>query len=290
MVGLMRPRVSVVVPFHGDREEAERVLKALAVLRALPGDELIVADNTTTGVAVAAAGADRPVRVVRAVGEHSSYHARNVGARACRNDWIAFIDADCIPTPGLLDTYLAEPPSGCCGAVAGSVVGQPGQRAFLARYARSRKFLDQEEGLHATELTAATANLLVRRAALEAVGGFAEGIRSGGDVDLCIRLHQAGWTLERRPAARVEHRHRESLGPFLGAIWRYAAGARWLNDRHPGMAGRWPLVPGLAGSGWDIGRHLIQGQVEPALYRGIDAIGLVVHNAGYLAGNAAGRD
>ena len=57
----------------------------------------------------------------------------------------------------------------------------------------------------------------------------------------------AGWTLEQRPAARVAHHHREDLVSFLAMIARYGAGSRWLNERHPGAAPHWPLVPRARG-------------------------------------------
>jgi GT2 family glycosyltransferase len=283
-----RPPVSVVVPFRGSKEEAVLLLSTLRRLRIAPGDELIVADNTDDCAALAAAGASSPAHVVRAHAERSSYHARNVGARESRNEWIAFTDADCLPTPNLLDAYFAEPPPDRCGALAGEIVGDPGQAAWLARYARSRNFLSQTRGIFGEDSgIAATANVMVRRRAFEEVGGFAEGIRSGGDVDLCRRLHAAGWRLEYRPGAVVEHRHRESLVPFLGAIARYAAGARWLNERYPGSAPRWPLVEGLARSVPDIAGHLLARRLEPALFRAIDGLGLVAHTVGYRASNAA---
>ena len=92
-------------------------------------------------------------------------------------------------------------------------------------------------------VAAATGNLLVRRRTFDELGGFAEGIRSAGDVDFCWRMHDRGWTLEQRPQARVSHHHREDLVSFLSMVARYGAGSRWLNERHPGVAPHWPLHP-----------------------------------------------
>jgi mycofactocin glycosyltransferase len=284
----LRPGVSVVVPFRGDVAAAHATLAALAGISLGPGDELIVADNSDDAVAVRAA--PRAIRVVRAAGERSSYHARNVGAAAARvgNEWLLFIDADCIPEPDLLDAYFAEEVPPRCALVGGEIAPDANQAALLARYARSRNFLSQTEGLHGKAgVAAATANLLVRREAFDAVGGFAEGIRSGGDIDLCWRMRDAGWTLIYRPEARVVHRHRESLVGFLGQIVRYGASARWLDERHPGTSPRWPLVPGLVGSGRDIAVNLTRGRVDEALYRAIDGLGLIAHNVGYRLSNAA---
>jgi glycosyltransferase involved in cell wall biosynthesis len=275
-----------VVPFLGTRDDAVWLLEALAGVRLGAGDELIVADNTRAGVVDQLAG--ESVRVVRAARERSSYHARNAGAAAAHNDWLLFMDADCVPAASLLEDYFAEPIGDGCGALGGEIVGDPAQRRFLARYARSRGFLSHSDGLLGPESRAAlTGNVLVRRAAFEALGGFAEGIRSGGDIDLSRRLGADGWSVEHRPGAVVAHRHRETLVGFCRMIARYGAGAQWLNQRHPGSSPRWPLLPGLIGTVFDVGRLLARRRLEPALFRAVDGIGLVAHNVGYRASNRA---
>jgi GT2 family glycosyltransferase len=276
--------VSVVVPFLGRREEAVRLLAGLTRLRMRADDELIVADNTARGVVASVAG--KSVGMARATAERSSYHARNEGARMAANGWLLFTDADCVPAPGLLDAYFAEPVAADCGAVSGLIVGDPAQRGLLPRYARSRSFLSVDTGLLGHDAMPA-ANVLVRRAAFEAVGGFEEGIRSGGDIDLARRLEAAGWVIEHRPGAVVTHRHRERLPGFVGTIARYGAGARWLNERYPGSSPRWSLLCGLRGAARDIVRLAVRGRLESALFRAVDGLGLIAHNLGYLASNRA---
>jgi GT2 family glycosyltransferase len=276
----------LVVPFLGTRDDAVRLLEALAGVRLEAGDEVIVADNTRAGVVDPLAGGW--VRVVRAARERSSYHARNAGAAAAHNDWLLFMDADCVPAASLVEAYFAEPIGDGCGALGGEIVGDPAQRGFLARYARSRGFLSHADGLLGPDSRAAvTGNVLVRRAAFDALGGFVEGIRSGGDIDLSRRLGAEGWSVEHRPGAVVAHRHHESLVGFCGMIARYGAGARWLNERHPGSSPRWPLLPGLIGTVSDVGRLLARRQLEPALFRAVDGMGLIAHNVGYRASNRA---
>jgi GT2 family glycosyltransferase len=275
----------VVVPFRGDERDALALRRAIAGLDLEPDDEVIVADNTPQGVAAAPLG--EAARVVRATAELSSYHARNAGARHAGGEWLVFVDADCRPQPGLLESYFEPAPGPACGALAGTIVARGEQSGFVVRYARSRGFFDQRHGLHAQSgRTAATGNLAVRRDVFEQLGGFAEGIRSAGDVDFCIRLHAAGFALGHRPEAVVEHRHREGLMEFLGMVARYGAGARWLDERH-GVSPRWPLIPGVLGSGRDVALNLARGRVEEASFRAFDAVGLVAHNVGYASSNEA---
>jgi hypothetical protein len=93
--------------------------------------------------------------------------------------------------------------------------------------------------------------------------------------------------VQHRPGAVVAHRHRESLIGFLGMIARFGAGARWLNERHPGSSPRWPLLPGMVGAAADVARLHARRRLEPALFRAVDGIGLIAHNVGYLASNRA---
>ncbi len=110
------------------------------------------------------------------------------------------MDDDCTPAPGHPRRLLRGPAGEGAGAIAGEILGEEGQRALAARYARDRKVLSQTDGLYGRGRTiAATGNLMVRRSAFEALGGFVEGIRSAGDVDFCLRLQEAGWELDFRP-------------------------------------------------------------------------------------------
>jgi len=285
---LTRPPVGVVVPFRGDRAAAAHLGASLRCLDLRTRDEVVIADNTAVGVAGELAC--HPVRVGRATRERSAYHARNEGARAATSDWLLFLDADCRPAPNLLGAYFAEPIPDDCGAVAGQILGEPGQAPLAARYARSRRLFDHAEGLiRARGGGAGAGNLLVRGRAFEAVGGFTEGIRSGGDIDFCRRLAAAGWRLEFRRDAAIHHRHRATLPSLLAAIARYGAGARWLNERYPGSSPAWPLRPGLATTARDTLRHLRGRRGEEALFRAVDGLALVAHRVGYAATNDVRR-
>jgi GT2 family glycosyltransferase len=278
-----RPPVTVIVPFYGDERAASQTMQALAGLELHEGDELLVADNTPDGVLAAAHPQGFRTAVAR-----QPYSARNEAAARAANAWLLFTDADCRPRADLLDAYFAPPPDELVGALAGEIVAAvDGHPTLAQRYAADRRLLSSELFLaHPYKPMGVTANLLVRRAAFDAIGGFAEGIRSGGDADLCWRLQDAGWSLLHRPAAIVAHEHRAAVRALLRQAARTAAGTRWLEHRHPGFhanaGSARRAVRALAGTvAWPL-----RGEPERGAFKAIELLVIATEHVGRLAGNA----
>jgi len=232
MAGMERPAVDVVVPYAGGTAGLAAVVARLVGLELGNDDTVTVVDNR----GVPGAGSGR-VRVARLAAPRSSYSARNAGAALGGAPWLLFLDGDVDPPADLLARYFAREPAADAGVLAGAVVDAPVEIGgpAAARYASLKASTSQETTLaHGRWAFAQTANCAVRREAFAAVGGFAGGIRSGGDADLCWRLRAAGWTLERREEAAVVHRNRTSVAGMLGQRARHGAGAAWLGRRHPG--------------------------------------------------------
>ncbi|MGZ4203606.1 MAG: glycosyltransferase family 2 protein, partial [Thermoleophilaceae bacterium] len=157
-------------------------------------------------------------------------------AALARTDWVLFVDADCIAPRKLLDAFFDTDVPPDVGAIAGAVVPAPGATTLAARYASTRNFLRQDAHLaHGYRPRAVAANLMVRRAAFEALGGFYEGLRAAEDTDFAWRLQAAGWRLGFRPEASVQHQYRATVRD-LRRQWRgYAAGRAWLARRYAGF-------------------------------------------------------
>lgn len=259
----MRPPVSVVLPFLGDEAQAREALARLAAIRLREGDEVLVADNTPSGLVAGLAGSE--AKVVAAPEQRSASYARNVAAAVAKGDWLLFLDADCLPPPGLLDAYFDPPPAERCAIVAGEISGDPDQAHVLARWSRSRRGPWVGGLVAAGQRPAAiSANMLVRRAAFEQAGGFELG--GGADFDLSWRLQDDGWELELRPAALVLHRDRETLRAVGDQARAYGSHQRHLRRRHGSLIARPPLLRPLARSLGGSLVWLLRGERERAVF------------------------
>jgi GT2 family glycosyltransferase len=287
------------MPFAGPRAAAEAAVEALLTLEIRDGDELILVDNSGTG---AAGRATPPVHVVTAGDEASPARARNVGARAAANEWILFLDADVRPSGGLLGAFFAGGIADDVGAVAGEIVAAPEVATLAGRYGAARGFLGQRAHFeHPYRPRAAAANLLVRRAAFEQLGGFYEGVRAAEDTDFTWRLQEAGWKLALRGEAQVEHRYRTTLAE-LRRQWRgYAAGRAWLARRYDGFvpepaarrflrraAVRWPMSTASAVSTRGA-PPVAAGALERGSFAALDAVLAAEELAGLTLSNRPRR-
>lgn len=99
-------RVSVVIPVYNGGEALAECLRALAA-QTLPAEDyqvIVVDDGSTDGSAEAAKrfGA----RLLRQTNQGAA-SARNRGLRESRAEWVAFTDADCVPSREWLGRLLA---------------------------------------------------------------------------------------------------------------------------------------------------------------------------------------
>jgi GT2 family glycosyltransferase len=150
---------------------------------------------------------------------------RNVGWRRASGDLIAFVDDDCVASPGWLAALVAASGDGAV------VQGRVQAAAPVAPFSRTLEVPDGPGPWFET------ANILYPRRVLEAVGGFDEEAFPfvGEDTDLAWRAQAVGARFVFAPDAIVRH-DVVRQGP-VGAL-RFTA--RWsdsvaLYRRHPGL-------------------------------------------------------
>ena len=157
---------------------------------------MVVVDDRPGGVSPAA-GARRPPGAGGDGGGRGPAAARNTGWRATAAPWVAFVDDD-VDLPLGWVRGLEEDVARAAARVA-AVQGR-----IEVPLPAGRRPTDWERNV--AGLAGArwiTADMAVRREALEAVGGFDERFPRAyrEDTDLALRLLDAGWELHRGPAA-----------------------------------------------------------------------------------------
>jgi GT2 family glycosyltransferase len=217
--------VSIVVPARNVATVIGNQLAALSAQNYTGDWEVIVSDNGstdgTTKAAACWAGRLPELRTVWAGTRLGVSHARNVGARAARGNFIIFCDADDMATPGWLRAMVAS-------ARTADVVGgrlnhttlNPAPvglwRDFGTALPIALDFLPYAVG----------ASLGVHTEVLSALGGFNEDYRGGGDdVEFSWRAQLAGYTLGFASDAVMCYRHREGLYPLAKQAYGHGRAA-----------------------------------------------------------------
>jgi len=266
--------VTIVIPV---RDRVAQLGQQLARLRAAPETSqlplLVVDDGSVNGAAMATVARTYGARLLVHPDNRGPAAARNTGMRRADTAYIAFCDSDVLPEAGWLGPLLAQFADPAVALAAPRVLTASGASpGWLDRYERVRSPLDME-GREAPIIPLSPlayvpgAAMVVRKAAMGA--GFAPELRFGEDVDLCLRLHRAGWQLRFVPAAQVTHRPRSQLGSWLAQRARYGTSAADLALRHPG------LVPPLHAAPWSVAACvlLLRARPLPAALAGLLFVG-----------------
>jgi N-acetylglucosaminyl-diphospho-decaprenol L-rhamnosyltransferase len=251
----------------------------VACVRSLLGDrsgggapEVVVVDNgSTDGSADALAAALPDVPVVRPGANLGYSAAANRGIATTAAPVVAVCNADVELEPGtaaaLLARFDAEPDLGALGPAVrnrdGSVypsarsvprVGDAVGHGVLGlvrptnRFTRRYRELDADPSRARDSDFVSGAAIWLRRAAVDAVGGWDEGyFMYVEDVDLCWRLRGAGWRVAYEPGGSVVHVQGASTArhPYRMILEHHRSLARFAAKRWHG-AKRLLLVPAAA--------------------------------------------
>jgi glycosyltransferase involved in cell wall biosynthesis len=180
-------RVAVVVPARNASGTIARTLEGVAGQDLGTGFDVIVVDNGSHDDTAAVATRALPSATVVRKEPGRVGSARNRGVAETSAERIAFIDADCVPTPGWLREGVES--LNHADLVQGAV--QPDQGAARDPFDRTVT-VPRETGLYET------ANLFVRRETFEEVGGFIELVEAdisapfGEDVWFAWRARRMG--------------------------------------------------------------------------------------------------
>jgi O-antigen biosynthesis protein len=245
----MRPRASVIILVQ---KHPENIIACLQSLRANSGPE------TSYESLVVFNGAEPDV--IEAV-ENACFNARffafdvnlgfgggcNYGAFEAQGQYLIFLNDDTVVEPGWLPALVAtadeHPEAGAVGSKilfldrtvqeAGAIIWSDGSTMPVGRGLGA----DARAFHYVREVDYCSANaLLVKRDIFDSVGGFDEGYYPAyyEDVDLCLAIRKAGYSVIYEPRSRIRHIEAASsesgYRSFLFRRNRRRLQAKWQDD------------------------------------------------------------
>jgi GT2 family glycosyltransferase/SAM-dependent methyltransferase len=211
------PRVSVVLVLYN---QAELTLKCLESLQRYlpPASEVILVDNCSTDATRELLGRVDGAKILPQTENLHFLRGANAGAAHAAGQYVLFLNNDAALSPGAVlaaaQVLDSQDDAGVVGArvvqldgrlqEAGHIVWRNGGVTGYGRGCRP----DDAEFLFRRDVDSACgAFLMIRRTLFEQLGGFDTAYVPAyyEDVDLCIRVWQAGFRVVYEPAARIEH-------------------------------------------------------------------------------------
>jgi glycosyltransferase involved in cell wall biosynthesis len=185
----MPPRVSVVIPVFNRPGAVRRAIQSV-LTQTVHDVEILVVDDASTDDTPAAVLAfeDPRIRLVRHDRKCGGSAARNTGIRASSAPYVAFLDSDDQWLPAKLERQLEvfERSSERLALVYTGAEWVFGDGSVSYRIPRPQ--IDLARALLTENVIGETSLGIVRRSALDAIGGFDESLPSCQDMDLWLRI------------------------------------------------------------------------------------------------------
>lgn len=230
-------RISVIIPCYRNAALAITALNRLKVISSLrPGqDEIIVVDDGSgddTALQIAASCGEF-ITLLTAESNQGRSSARNLGAQLASGDLLVFLDADCLPvSTDFFDQHRRQIVSDKVASI-GPITGVG--MGFWHRYQQQASLRRKQLFDAGARYAGSSQNLVVRRSAFEAVGGFDPAyVRYGfEDRDLLLRLAQLG-SIGWAEGAIVQHMDALSLVGVSHKMVQAGGESGWrFHQQHP---------------------------------------------------------
>lgn len=253
------PTYSLIIPTFGRPDEVYEFLESLTH-SSFKDFEVIIADGTPKkSLEEIAQPFYNQIPITFIYEEYLPVSdARNRGARVAKGAYFIFLDSDCIIPPDYLkkvDEFLKNNPVDLFGGPdAAHQSFTPVQKAI----SYSMTSLFTTGGIRGNKKHVGTFhprgfNMGISRQAFEQVKGYDTTFRCGEDIDLSIRILQAGFKSALIQDAYVYHKRRTDFQKFFKQVYRFGAARINLFVRHKNELKVAHLFPFLFTCYWALG-------------------------------------
>ena len=227
------PKVSILIANHEHLEDLKTCLNSIFHRTTWQNYEIVIVENNSRSPELFAYYEELQrshgnVRVVTWQGRFNYPAINNYGATHCSGDYLLLLNNDTeVITPDWLQEMLMFAQREDVGAVgaklyypdgtiqhAGVILGLGGVAGHAFQHVDGAQFGYMARLLYAQDLTAVTAAcMLLRREVWDRMKGLNEGYAVAfNDVDLCMRIRQAGYLIVWTPFAELYHAESKSRG------------------------------------------------------------------------------
>jgi GT2 family glycosyltransferase len=243
----MKIKFSIVIPVYNRPDEVAELLESLTKQTDKGFEVLVIEDGSSVPCEeVCKQYADRLDLHYYFKPNSGRSETRNYGIARATGDWFIIYDSDVIVPPHYIATVraeLAKNPVDCYGGPD----------------AADESFSDVQKAINYSMTSVMTTggirgatknkkkfsprsfNMGISRKCFETVGGYKNMI--GEDIDLSIRIQQAGFKTTLIPEAYVYHKRRVDLKKFFRQVNTFGKGRVLLGEMHPGSLKLVHLMP-----------------------------------------------
>jgi cellulose synthase/poly-beta-1,6-N-acetylglucosamine synthase-like glycosyltransferase len=213
-------KVTVYIPAYNAAEFLSRAIEGV-LAQTHPADEILVIDDGSRDATTGIAARYPTVTLVRHDRNRGLGAARNTAFRVARNEFVASLDADCVPDPTWLATLVSHLKDSNVVGVGGRLT-ESVRRTVADRWRCAHMRQERGESLLRNTDFLFGCNNIYRKSAVIEAGGYNEAMRTNAeDADLSRRLCAKGWNMVYEPGARAIHLRHDTIRSILDTSWRW---------------------------------------------------------------------
>lgn len=239
---------SIVIPVFNRPDEVAELLESLSKQTDKGFEVLVIEDGSSVPCEEVCKQYEKTLDLHYYFKPNSGRsETRNYGIARATGDWFIIYDSDVIVPPQYIATVRAE------------LQNHPEVDCFGGPDAADESFSDVQKAINYSMTSIMTTggirgatknkskfsprsfNMGISRKCFETVGGYKNMI--GEDIDLSIRIQQAGFKTTLIPEAYVYHKRRVDLKKFFRQVNTFGKGRVLLGEMHPGSTKLVHLLP-----------------------------------------------
>jgi len=211
-------KVTLYIPCYNAEKYIIKCLEGV-LRQTYPIDEILIIDDGSTDKTVEIA-LNYPVKIIKHGKNKGLAAARNTAFKNAKNEYVAALDADCVPEPDWLEKLMENFTDDIVGVGGKLIEKYTNTLADKWRAVHMRQHWGDKKIVNPPFLHGC--NNVYRKDIIEEIGFYDEKFRTNAeDVDLCRRLRRKGYNFIYEPKAIVKHLRKDNVFSVLNTYWRY---------------------------------------------------------------------